>query len=139
MRDDKPKWAGRVQRFKIAQLYEKDAAGIVDETLIDEVGFAILDRCIAILTASQAHGGRVPCPICGKVVSREWCGSVQCEDCDWRIQWKEYHKTYKRKQLMAGRMKPFIEAYVDDFQNPTAENDPHRHPHQPIPRRIRAG
>ena len=115
MHDDKPKWAKRVQRYKIAQLYEQDAAGIVDEELIDEVGFAILTRCISILTASAAHRGRVPCPFCGKIIDHKWDEFVHCEDCDWGLPWKEYHKTYKRKQLSAGGMQPFLEAYVDEF------------------------
>ncbi len=54
MKSDKPRWAGRVSRAQILQLYATDAKGIVDEELIDEVGYALLTRCesITAVTAS---------------------------------------------------------------------------------------
>jgi len=41
---DRPHWAGRVPRHKIARLYDLDAKGIVDEDLIDESGRSVGSR-----------------------------------------------------------------------------------------------
>jgi hypothetical protein len=35
------RWARRVEQEKIRRLYETDARGIVDDELIDEVGYAM--------------------------------------------------------------------------------------------------
>ena len=44
VRYDRPIWAGRIPRQKIAELYAKDAQGIRDEELINEVGIGLLVR-----------------------------------------------------------------------------------------------
>ena len=36
VRNDRPTWAGRIPRHKIAELYKKDALGICDEELIEK-------------------------------------------------------------------------------------------------------
>jgi hypothetical protein len=46
-----------------------DAPGIVDEELIDAVGYAFLARCQSILQATDAHAGRIICPECGALES----------------------------------------------------------------------
>ena len=48
------RWASRVNPATIRRLYETDARGIVDEDLIDEVGFALYARCQSILCASDS-------------------------------------------------------------------------------------
>jgi hypothetical protein len=46
-----------------------DALGIVDEELIDVVGYAFLARCQSILHATDAHAGLIICPECGALES----------------------------------------------------------------------
>ena len=44
-----PHWAPRVPRWKIARLYENDAGGLVDEALIRDVAYSLLERCRSIV------------------------------------------------------------------------------------------
>ena len=67
---DEIKWARRVRPETIRALYTLDAKGIVDEELIDEVGYAMLARCESIRTVTRAHSGRATCPRC-KATSAE--------------------------------------------------------------------
>jgi hypothetical protein len=59
-----PPWAPRLPQRLVARLYETDARGILDEELIDEVGYGLLARVESILTATEASRGRVRCPRC---------------------------------------------------------------------------
>ena len=61
-----PRWAPRVARRKIRQLYESDARGIYDLDLIHEVGYSLLARCESFITANRARAGDLPCPECGR-------------------------------------------------------------------------
>jgi hypothetical protein len=91
-----PKWAPRVQRRKIRQLYETDAQGIYDLDLINEVGYALLARCESFITANRAREGELPCPQCSRSVPRE--ETLRCS-CGWTLPWADYFKTIQHKQL----------------------------------------
>src|SRR5436305_3499491 len=98
------RWAPRVNPHKIRRLYETDARGIVDEELIEEVGFALYSRCRSILAATEAHAGRIQCPRCGAIVAHNWDrrAVLQCGACSWRVRWGDYLKTYQDKHLHGG-------------------------------------
>lgn len=117
---DEVKWARRLRQETIRRLYALDAKGIVDEDLIDEVGYAFLARCEAIRTATRAQFGRGTCPRCRSMVRRQeedWKNwrkdePMACE-CGWSTTWGEYHATYKRKQLTGGNAYPAFRAFID--------------------------
>ena len=118
MRSDRPQWAGRVPPHRIKRLYAWDAKGIVDEAMIDEVGYTLLARCESILTVTEAHNKRrVACPLCGQFILHNWNDEdlLRCGDCDWQLSWGAYRKTYQKKQLHAGGMEPFLKAFAVDF------------------------
>ena len=48
------KWSPRVSQQKIRLLYEKDAKGIIDEELIDDIAFSFFVRCQDIITVTDA-------------------------------------------------------------------------------------
>lgn len=114
------RWARRVHPDLIRRLYTLDAKGIVDEDLINEVGYAMLARCEAIRTATRAHFGRATCPRCRSQVRRRdddmrrWGKDdpLVCE-CGWATTWGAYHKTYKGKQLVGGGAYPMFRAFID--------------------------
>ncbi len=74
--------APRVNPSLIRRLYEVDAKGIVDEDLIDKVGYALYARCQSILEATEAHAGRVKCPECGASVIHDGGPWVKEADLD---------------------------------------------------------
>jgi hypothetical protein len=111
------RWASRVNPQKIRRLYETDARGIVDEELIEEVGFGLYSRCLSIIAVTQAHAGRLPCPRCSQVIEHRWDRNavLQCAGCGWRVRWGDYFKTYRGKQLHGYGALPFFQSYVEEF------------------------
>ena len=97
-------WEPRVPQHTIRRLYENDAAGIIDEALIDDVAYSLYARCESIITVTRAEHGEVVCPRCGAVIVRR-DGSkaepLRCA-CGWATTWGEYLVTYQKKQLSGG-------------------------------------
>ncbi|MFC1587545.1 hypothetical protein ACFL54_04465 [Planctomycetota bacterium] len=113
-----PNWAQRLKKKQIARLYATIGRGIIDEELIDDVGYSLLARCESILEASEASWGRVKCPQCGCLVEHS-CRNEEvlcCSACDWSCSWLRYKKTFQRKQLFVGGMEPFYREFVVDFR-----------------------
>jgi hypothetical protein len=125
-----PSWAPKVSRAKIQRLYFSDAHGIVDEDLIDEVGWGLWSRCDSILTVTAAHYGRVICPTCGAIIEPNteiaypfgdhtppWNEEdiVHCTGCGWQLLWKAYHQTYRGKQLFGANAVECFEVYHKAF------------------------
>ena len=120
-----PAWAPRLRKLQIARLYESCGRGVIDEDLVDDVGFSLLARAESILSATEASRGQVPCPKCKAVVERtSWKSELlKCQHCDWQCPWDEYKKTIKYKHLNAGGMRPFLEDYVRQFPKAKSHSD----------------
>jgi hypothetical protein len=106
-------WAPKVRQFKIRQLYENDALGIMDEELIDEVGYSLYARCEAVWMVTERR-----CPEC-----REKCQigegknpTIICSACGWSTSWEAYKRSYKGKRIHGGRAYEFFLTYMDEFR-----------------------
>lgn len=119
------RWAPRVNPQKIRRLYETDARGIVDEELIEDVGFALYSRCQSILIATEAHAGRVQCPRCGSMIAHQWGRDafLECDQCSWRVRWRDYHKTYQDKHLHGGGALFAFQEYIEAFTKARSHRD----------------
>jgi len=113
-----PRWARRVPKRKIRQLYETDAQGIYDLELINEVGYALLARCESFITANQARAGELPCPACGETVRRVEMRReevLHCP-CGWTLPWVDYLCSIQHKQLYGAEpVLALFREYVRDF------------------------
>jgi hypothetical protein len=121
-----PVWSPRVPKSKIARLYETFARGIVDDELIDDVGFSLLARCESVLAVTRTGEGRgALCPSCDSLVPGvPWRDEyLECQSCGWRCPTQAYKKTYKYKHLFAGGMKPFLEEFVREFSRARNHSD----------------
>jgi hypothetical protein len=112
-----PQWAPRVKQSLIWQIYESDARGMLDETLVDEAGWALWHRCNSFIAANEAVAGRAPCPRCGAVVQHH---SGQAEiltcTCGWSLPWKEYFSTIQHRQLSGAEpILAVFRKYVETF------------------------
>lgn len=98
------RWARRVPQHKIRRLYTLDAKGIVDEELIDEVGYAMYARCDSIQAVTAAATGRARCHGCGALIRHrgERDEPMVCGECGWQTTWRAYLKSYQGKQLHGG-------------------------------------
>jgi predicted RNA-binding Zn-ribbon protein involved in translation (DUF1610 family) len=117
------RWSPKLRPEKLQRLYETDARGIVDEELIDEVGYTLYSRCDSILTVTEAFAGRLKCPRCSVVSERETgtggaAARLHCPGCGWEASWHEYHKSWQHRQLWGGNAVPVFQEFVRRF--PTA-------------------
>ena len=115
----RPYWAPRVRPQRIRRLYENDARGILDEELIDEVGYALYMRCRSILQVTTAYRGRVQCPRCeGEVErkSRDRKEPLHCAGCGWGMTWGAYLDTVKGKNLYGGGAVDAFAEYAKKFE-----------------------
>jgi hypothetical protein len=115
----KVQWAAKVSQGKIKRLYTTDAQGIVDDELINEVGWALWERCDSILTVTAAHYGQVRCPACGTTIEREdrWSADehLLCGTCGWQMAWAAFHQTYRGKQLFGANAVDSFAAFHQAF------------------------
>ena len=74
MHDEMPNvhWSPRIPLLKIRRLYERDAQGVPDEELLDDVGQGLFFRCRDMLGIYEARRGRVACRNCGNLIRRRW-------------------------------------------------------------------
>ena len=108
-------WAKRVEPKLIKRLYASDAKHIQDMELADEVGFGLYARAISLIKVNRAHNEHIiDCPSCEKEVKMGTDGFV-CY-CGWNMTQKEYHLTYRRKQLVAISIVPFAEKFISDWE-----------------------
>lgn len=116
-------WTPRLAPTKVRRLYESEAAGHLDEALLDEVGITLLLRCEDILTVAEARAGRVACPRCADddqrtIILRRGRARdeiIVCPACDWRITWADYLRTFQRRQLHIGGAGPAFRRFVDAY------------------------
>jgi hypothetical protein len=126
--DEKIRWARRVSREKIHQLYRQDAQGIVDEGLIDEVGTALYARCQSILLVSN---GQVRCPRCGEVFEVGWGSEHEDDDmipcpaegCGWWTTYRRYHDSWRRRHLISWGIQPVLRAFMAQYKQARRSQD----------------
>ena len=117
------RWPRRLRKASIRRMYESDAAGLLDEELLEDVGIGLLLRCQAILTVAAARSGRVKCPRCqraGREVyitrqDRARDQVISCPECSWQITWADYLRTVQRRQLHIGGAGPAFRAFVEQY------------------------
>ncbi len=116
-------WSPRVRPEVIRRLYESDARGMLDEDLLEEVGFGLYSRCADILEVSQAVRGQVKCRQCGEIIQRQAMGRpaekpeiLTCAQCSWEIGWEDYLRSYKGQRLFAGLADAVFESFLEQWE-----------------------
>lgn len=112
-----PVWGPRLSKLQIERLYQSCGRGLLDEELIDDVGFSLYSRCTSMLEVSEAIRGNPPCPRCRAAAQLDDDPNpfARCDHCGWLCPWDLYQKTYQRKGLFAGGLEPFIKEFVQKF------------------------
>ncbi|MEW6401424.1 MAG: hypothetical protein AB1649_06460 [Chloroflexota bacterium] len=120
------RWARKVPQNKIRRLYETDAQGIIDTELIDDVGWALWERCDSILIVTSAHYGHVRCPVCSTDIDcpNRWSDGeiISCVTCGWQMPWASYHQSYRGKQLFGANAVDIFKAYHEAFPQAKSAN-----------------
>ncbi len=113
----RPRWRPRVPLEPIRRLYQADAIGLPDDELAGKVGYALYERCLSMIQASKAVGGEVCCPGCRTTIVHDRGDEtiLACAQCGWRMPWKDYYKTIRKKKLAAPGILPVLQAYAEAF------------------------
>ncbi len=124
------RWPSRVDPLKIRQLYASDAQGMLDQDLLDDVGYGTYVRCQALLEVSEAWRGRVKCQQCDYIIPRrqgkmvEYTGHgptltggkaevLTCGRCGWQITWGDYCRSTSGEGLNATGLEEIFGAFVE--------------------------
>jgi hypothetical protein len=124
------RWAPRIDPLKIRRLYRGDAEGMLEEDLLDDVGYGIHVRCQALLDVAAAWKGKVKCWQCDNVIPRrqgnmvEYTGHgpilvrgkeevLKCDQCGWQITWAAYRKSISGEHLDATGLKDMLQSFVE--------------------------
>ncbi len=120
MQEERIRWAPKVRRELIKQVYTKEAQGILDDALLDDLGIRLLLRCESMLRAMR---GQVQCPRCQKVfvvdetAARSTDGVAACPTgCGWKTTPADYRQRRRKRHLTgADKLVPLIQRFVDRY------------------------
>ncbi len=115
MTDLRIRWAPKVRQEEIWRLYQTDARGLVDEELIDAVGWALYSRCQSIVWVTDRN--RVACPSCHHVIvcfGERWSRQqpVVCSECPWKATYGQWRDSWRHRDLWGGNAMPAFRAFV---------------------------
>jgi hypothetical protein len=86
---------------KLIRLYEANAVGVLDDELVDDVGWRLWERLADVVRVSN---GRVRCPVCGtelqvRVSGRQPDDVVRCQGCEWAVTPRKWHESWENRDL----------------------------------------
>jgi hypothetical protein len=86
---------------KLVGLYEANAVGLVDDELLDDVGWRLWERLRDVVLVTN---GRVRCPTCGvefqvRAPDHPVDDPVPCPGCDWRVTPRAWHRSWENRDL----------------------------------------
>lgn len=116
-------WAPRVSLYKIKAFNIRESQSLLDDDLLNDVGYSLFSRCESILEYTRALQGRVKCKRCAKTGRRtiierktgKTSEMIRCPVCSWQVRWRVYLRESKRirGQLKAGHAYEAFQRYVD--------------------------
>lgn len=121
--DGSIRWAHRIPQSEIRRLYASDAAGMLDEDLLSDLAYRLFERARDILIATAASLGQAACPRCDAIVHHAGTDTVLGCECGWSMAWRDYHKSYKGKQLHGGAATAYFRAFVDGMPGARTSRD----------------
>src|SRR5690349_14144870 len=98
-------WAPKVRPERIWQLYQREAQGFLDDDLVNEVAWALYQRCESILMVTE--GRRLPCPTCPTLIvcpTERWSRTtpIICPACGWTATYGQYRDSWRHQDLQGG-------------------------------------
>jgi hypothetical protein len=109
----KIRWAPRVPMDWIQLLYERDGQGIVDDELLDKVGYRLYDRCCDSIAVSESVTGNFICLACRmKATLRD--DVIRCDACRWTCSLNDFRSAWRHLELNADTtfMKIFVRSWM---------------------------
>ncbi len=118
---DEITWAPKIKQTLIWQLYQNDAAGTVEDELLEDVGYKLYHRCHSIWLVTRRE---VQCPRCGAIFPVSYPdrwdmlpGELHCPipGCGWTTTAEVWHNSWKHRDLLGTAAIQAVEAYLRDY------------------------
>ena len=115
-RFNKCKWNEKLPRNKLIRLYQNDAKGLIDEDLLDDVGYTLYARCKqARDTRECLEKGEIICHHCGNVnKAASYAGLIACP-CGYYYTYREYRRSCNANNIPGGRATEIFNAFADKW------------------------
>jgi len=106
------RWPPKVSRSKLVALYKGEAAGRLDEELLEEVGYAFFYRCkMGLETIAGMETGKMLCHHCNAVLQAvSYTAPIACT-CGESYTLREYRRSHHTANMPAGRAEPVFRAF----------------------------
>lgn len=113
---NKCKWAEKVSRNKLVKLYQDEAKGLLDEHLLDEIGYTFYARCKqARDTREGLERGEIICHHCNAVHKAvSYTGLIACP-CGYYYTYREYRRSCNANNVPGGRATEIFNAFTDNW------------------------
>ena len=108
------RWPAMVSRQDLKKLYENDAKGILDEALLNDIGFTLYTRClIAREVYDLMEKGKVKCLHCGNVL--HYAEIMECA-CGQKYTYREYRQSYRANNMPRGEASGIFDKFAADWE-----------------------
>lgn len=113
---NKCKWAEKVSRYKLVKLYQDEAKGLLDEDLLNEIGYTFYTRCKqARDTRQRLDKGEIICHYCGEVhQAMSYTALIACP-CGYYYTYREYRRSCNANNVPGGRATEIFKAFTDNW------------------------
>lgn len=118
---EKITWAPKIKQSLIWQIYQNDSLGMVDEELLEDVGYRLYNRCQSIWLVTRRE---VRCPRCGAVFPVSYPdswnllpGELHCPSpgCGWSTTAEAWHNSWRHRDLLGTAAMQAVETYLRDY------------------------
>ena len=95
------RWAPPLPSGKLVRLYESNAIGLIDDEVLDDVGWRLWER---LSDVGRVVRGEVRCPGCGVIFQVRSAGRdvddvVSCPSGDWSVTPRDWHRSWENRDL----------------------------------------
>ena len=113
---NKFKWAKKASRNDLLRLYQSDAKGMINEELLDEVGFTFYVRCKQAKEVMELlEKGKILCHHCGAVLqAQSYTAPIKCQ-CGYIYTYREYRRSCNAVNMPGGRATPIFENFIEKW------------------------
>jgi len=117
---EKIRWAPKLRQDRLWDLYQSDARGLLDETLLANAGYTLYQRCLSIYRVTH---GLVECPRCGEVFTvREPDerssprDSIACPaGCGWSTSTQAWRDSWRHRDLLGANAIRAVDVFLHDY------------------------
>ena len=110
---NKFKWCRKVPRNDILRLYQSDAKGLLDEALLDDIGFTFYTRCIQAKEAyERMDKGEIICHHCHAILKAGQANALIHCGCGYVYTYREYRRSCNAANMPAGAATPIFHGFI---------------------------